>query len=666
MLFRSRIFYFFVSLIVILTAGFFVWNNFVSADRDVLAKFFSASISLPTQDILDIVPAINSEEALQNNPVSDLIQSPPTQEAESVQDQLDDIQEKLDVISVQVQELVALQTPDEQKDEPDDEDKKPEDEKDDLVDKDKDTQKQDQKITQTDVCTGQININTATEQDLERIIDVGPVTAQKIIQARNFYSLNDLLRVSGIGPVTLQKIVNQGCAYVQPGLVSPPAGGGGGGGSNPTVYPKILISEIQISPIAQRFVELYNPNLTDVDLTGWYLQRKTSDSWNSFVSSTHFQNKIITAGGYFLISRSDVAADILLSDMTLTPNNFLAFKSPDGEIVDQMGFTSVDTDKSLGRKVGEPDTDADLADFELDTPTPKAQNFPYIAPPPPADTTVPVITLIGTSEITINVGDVYVDAGATASDNIDGDITANITTVNPVDVSTIGDYTVTYNVSDVAGNHAVEVTRLVHVVALPPLSSDATVTSSVYTVSPITNGAGTITNVSFGTPKATFLNNLTFATGSLLNTTSSSLGDPIVSNDTLAVTAQDGITTAVYTITVNQPADITPPSVIIYTISNTTISPNGDGIEDSTIIDWKFSEEVKVNVDIVDSNGLAVFKDFYKSSKVTNPQPKTWDGKDSSGALVPDGVYTINIKLFDMAGNSTVDTSKTITVDSTL
>ena len=83
----------------------------------------------------------------------------------------------------------------------------------------------------------------------------------------------------------------------------------------------------------------------------------------------------------------------------------------------------------------------------------------YVAP----DTTAPVITLIGDAVVDLNVGDTYVDAGATATDDIDGDITANIVTVKNVDVNTAGQYIVTYNVSDAAGNAATEVSRTVNV-----------------------------------------------------------------------------------------------------------------------------------------------------------------------------------------------------------
>jgi hypothetical protein len=80
-----------------------------------------------------------------------------------------------------------------------------------------------------------------------------------------------------------------------------------------------------------------------------------------------------------------------------------------------------------------------------------------------ADRTVPVITLTGDASVSLNVGATYSDAGATAEDNIDGTITSSITTVNSVNVATAGTYTVTYDVTDAAGNSAVQVTRSVTV-----------------------------------------------------------------------------------------------------------------------------------------------------------------------------------------------------------
>ena len=44
------------------------------------------------------------------------------------------------------------------------------------------------------------------------------------------------------------------------------------------------------------------------------------------------------------------------------------------------------------------------------------------------DNTAPVVTLIGESSITVTQNTTYEDAGAIASDNVDGDLTSNIVT----------------------------------------------------------------------------------------------------------------------------------------------------------------------------------------------------------------------------------------------
>ena len=81
-----------------------------------------------------------------------------------------------------------------------------------------------------------------------------------------------------------------------------------------------------------------------------------------------------------------------------------------------------------------------------------------------SDETVPVITLIGSATESVAVGATYTDAGATALDDTDGDISGSIVTINNVDVNSVGSYTVTYNVSDVSGNNATEVVRTVTVI----------------------------------------------------------------------------------------------------------------------------------------------------------------------------------------------------------
>ena len=79
------------------------------------------------------------------------------------------------------------------------------------------------------------------------------------------------------------------------------------------------------------------------------------------------------------------------------------------------------------------------------------------------DNIKPVITLTGEDNITIAVGSTYRDAGATATDNIDGSITSRIKVANFVKTTAPRIYTVTYDVNDSSGNKAVRVRRIVHV-----------------------------------------------------------------------------------------------------------------------------------------------------------------------------------------------------------
>jgi len=80
------------------------------------------------------------------------------------------------------------------------------------------------------------------------------------------------------------------------------------------------------------------------------------------------------------------------------------------------------------------------------------------------DETPPVITLLGDETVTITLGDSYVDLGAAATDDEDGQV--SVSTTGTVDESTEGTYTLTYTASDKEGNTAtanrtviVEITR---------------------------------------------------------------------------------------------------------------------------------------------------------------------------------------------------------------
>jgi hypothetical protein len=95
------------------------------------------------------------------------------------------------------------------------------------------------------------------------------------------------------------------------------------------------------------------------------------------------------------------------------------------------------------------------------------------------DNLVPMLTLLGDDLVGVQVGDTsYVDAGATALDDCEGDLTASIVVDDPVDINVSDVYTVTYTVQDSSGNAAAPVTRTVWVgdllhFVIPPASQDA-------------------------------------------------------------------------------------------------------------------------------------------------------------------------------------------------
>lgn len=88
------------------------------------------------------------------------------------------------------------------------------------------------------------------------------------------------------------------------------------------------------------------------------------------------------------------------------------------------------------------------------------------------DTVKPVITMNGMNPITLTVGDAYDDAGATALDSREGDITSAIMTHNNVNTAVAATYTVTYDVADLAGNSADQRIRTVVVEAAAPSDTD--------------------------------------------------------------------------------------------------------------------------------------------------------------------------------------------------
>ena len=85
-----------------------------------------------------------------------------------------------------------------------------------------------------------------------------------------------------------------------------------------------------------------------------------------------------------------------------------------------------------------------------------------------ADVASPEMSILGDANITQLQGVAWVDPGVEAHDVRDGNLTSSVSVSGSVDVNTTGTYTLTYTVSDAAGNNA-SLTRTVNVGSTAPM-----------------------------------------------------------------------------------------------------------------------------------------------------------------------------------------------------
>ena len=57
-----------------------------------------------------------------------------------------------------------------------------------------------------------VDINSASEVEIQRIIHIGPARSQDLIQLRPYQSVDDLSKIKGIGPARIAEILTQGIA----------------------------------------------------------------------------------------------------------------------------------------------------------------------------------------------------------------------------------------------------------------------------------------------------------------------------------------------------------------------------------------------------------------------------------------------------------------------
>ena len=257
---------------------------------------------------------------------------------------------------------------------------------------------------------------------------------------------------------------------------------------------------------------------------------------------------------------------------------------------------------------------------------PAIKAIEIIGPPAGVDLVPPVITLVGANPQTLEAGDVYGELGASALDNVDGDISASIvidaSAVNPAQP---GSYAVTYNVVDAAGNAAVEVVRTVNVVDTTPpvITLTGADPQTIEGGDPYVElGASATDTVDGDLSAALVIDAAAVDTGTV--------GAYLVSYD---VSDAAGNAAAQVNRTVNV-VDTTPPVITLLGDNPLTVSLNGT-----------FSDPGVTALDAVDGDisGLVTV------------------GGDTVDTLVA-GTYVVTYDVSDSEGNAAVQVSRTVTV----
>ena len=221
------------------------------------------------------------------------------------------------------------------------------------------------------VLAEQIDINSATLSQLDEIVGIGATYAQRIIDGRPYSSIDDLDRVKGIGPATIQKIKDQGFACVNcqteiTQIIKPDDQKIITAVQTATYPTGIFINEIMPNPEGadetEEWIELYNSNNFDVDLSGWQIQDRagTITTYTINPSTGSGQAKIL-ANSFIVFKRPET--NIMLNN----DNDGINLLTPDKKVEDFMVFASA----PLGQSYNKTSTNLKWST----TPTPGALNI---------------------------------------------------------------------------------------------------------------------------------------------------------------------------------------------------------------------------------------------------------------------------------------------------
>ncbi len=319
------------------------------------------------------------------------------------------------------------------------------------------------------------------------------------------------------------------------------------------------------------------------------------------------------------------------------------------------------------------------------------------------DTTKPVITLTGDSTVYVEYEGTYTELGATYTDNYDTSGSA-VVGGTVVDSSTLGSYTVTYNVTDSEGNVATQVTRIVIVRDTTKPVITLTGDSTVYV-----EYEGTYTELG-----ATFTDNYDASGDALVGgnvVDSSTLGSYTI---TYNITDMEGNVATQVTRTVIV-RDKTKPVITLtgdstvyveyegtYTELGATFTDNydasGDAIAGGVVVDSSTLGSYTITYNITDTEGnvaievtrTVIVRDTTKpvitltgdstvyveyEGTYTESGATFTDNYDTTGSVIVDsstvdsstlGSYTVAYNFTDSEGNVAVEVTRTVIVQDTI
>ena len=137
----------------------------------------------------------------------------------------------------------------------------------------------------------------------------------------------------------------------------------------------VIINEVQIGGTTadDEFIELYNSSSSDVDLTNWYINKKSSTGNEStLVVKSRLENKSITSNSYFLLAKENgyvgnATPDVLWpSSYSLANNNSVILYKGNETDKDQTSWESIENGKSIQKQSDN--------SWVVATPTPGAEN----------------------------------------------------------------------------------------------------------------------------------------------------------------------------------------------------------------------------------------------------------------------------------------------------